>query len=130
MMKAEEAVIYDGEAFCIEWYIDEKGRSDAHKYYEGLPKERRVQFLKLVKVMGDIGKIFDKTKFRNEGDQIFAFKPQPDRFLCFFFVGRKMIVTNGFHKKTDKLPLAEKEKALKYKESYISRVKEGNYYEK
>jgi len=30
------------------------------------------------------GKIFDITKFRNEGDGIYAFKPQPDRFLSFF----------------------------------------------
>ncbi len=47
MMKADEAVIYDGEAFCIEWYIDEKGESDALKYYEGLSKERRVQKIDL-----------------------------------------------------------------------------------
>jgi hypothetical protein len=48
--------------------------------------------------MGDLGKIFDITKFRNEGDQIFAFKPQPDRYLCFFVVGKKILITNGFEK--------------------------------
>ena len=45
------------------------------------------------------------------------------------FEGQKIIVTNGFHKKTDKLPKNEKEKALKFKKDYESRVKRGNYYE-
>lgn len=49
--------------------------------------------------MGEQGKIFDETKFRNEGDKIYAFKPQPDRYLCFFFQGKKIIVTNAFIKK-------------------------------
>ena len=80
--------------------------------------------------MGDQGKIFDETKFRNEGDQIFAFKPQPDRYLCFFFKGKKIIVTNAFIKKVQKLPLNEKERALKAYQSYEKRVKEGVYYEK
>jgi hypothetical protein len=53
----------------------------------------------LFKRIGDFGKISDITKFRNEGEKKFAFKPQQDRFLSFFFVGKKIIVTNGFRKK-------------------------------
>ena len=79
--------------------------------------------------MGDQGKIFDETKFRNEGDKIYAFKPQPDRYLCFFFRGKKIIVTNAFMKKTQKLPQSEKDLALKAYQSYEKRIKEGSYYE-
>jgi len=79
--------------------------------------------------MGDSGKLQNEQKFRNEGDQIYAFKPSPDRFLCFFFTGSKIIVTNAFEKKTDKLPIKEKERALKYKADYIKRVKGDIYYE-
>lgn len=78
--------------------------------------------------MGDQGKIFDQTKFRNEEDGIFAFKPQPDRYLCFFVKGKKIIVTNAFIKKTDKLPKGEKEQALKAKHSFKERMKQGDYY--
>jgi len=70
------------------------------------------------------------SKFRNEGDGIYAFKPQPDRYLCFFFKRKKIIVTNAFIKKTQKLPQSEKEQALKAYQSYEKRVKEGGYYEK
>jgi phage-related protein len=79
--------------------------------------------------MGDFGKISDITKFRNEGDKIFAFKPQPDRFLSFFYIGKKVVVTNAFRKKTQKLPEKEKYLALQRMNSYDSRVNSGDYYD-
>ena len=79
--------------------------------------------------MGDFGKISDKTKFNYEGDQIYAFKPQPERFLCFFMQEGKIIITNGFRKKQQKLPQGEKERALACKENYQKRIKEGTYYD-
>lgn len=129
-MVAKDAVIYSGSQFVIEWYFDERGESPAKAYYHRLPVERQVKFIKLARLMGEVGKIFDTTKFRNEGDQIYAFKPQPDRYLCFFIVGRKIIVTNAFEKKSQKLPAKEKERALRAKQDFERRIKKGNYYEK
>ena len=82
----------------------------------------------LFKRMGDFGRISDVTKFRNEGDKIFAFKPQPNRFLSFFYMGKKIIVTNAFCKKCQKIPEEEKQKALYRKENYEQRVASGAYY--
>jgi phage-related protein len=129
-MKAADTLLYKGSVFTIEWYFDERGRSQSKDYYEALSIERRVKFMKLARLMGEVGKIFDTTKFRNEGDQIMAFKPQPDRFLCFFVVGKKIVVTNGFEKKSQKLPSGEKDRALKAKTDYDTRTKKGTYYEK
>lgn len=124
-----EFIAYKGQCFTIEWFYDEDGKSEAYDYYKQLPVERRQKLLVLLKRLGDTGKIFDLTKFRHEGDQIYAFKPRPDRFLCFFFVGKKAIITNAFEKKTDKLPKQEKRKALTYKENYEQRINKENYYE-
>lgn len=124
-----EYIAYQGEKFTIEWYFDEKKHSQSQEYYYSLNKDERIQLLKLLKRMGDAGIIHDKTKFRNEGDKIYAFKPKPDRFLCFFFEDKKIILTNAFRKKQDKLPLTEKEKALKVMDQYIGRVKTGDYYD-
>lgn len=88
-----------------------------------------MKVLNLFKMMGESGKIKDKSKFRNEGDKVYAFKPQPYRFLSFFVSGRKIIITNAFRKKQDKLPRNEKERALKCMESYNARVTRGVYYE-
>lgn len=122
-------VAYEGEEFTIEWYVDESGRSRALEYFLDQPKDKRRKLLNLFRLIGDFGKIHDKTKFRNEEDGVYAFKPQPDRYLCFFFKGKKIIVTNAFVKKAPKLPQAEKERALKAFQSYERRVKEGSYYE-
>lgn len=124
-----ECVAYKGSEFTIEWYYDAEGRSPALEYFEQQTKERQRGLLKLLRLMGDHGKIFDETKFRNEGDKIYAFKPQPDRYLCFFFRGKKIILSNAFTKKTQKLPQGEKELALKAYQSYEKRIKEGIYYE-
>lgn len=124
-----EFIAFEGEKFIIEWYFDNKGKSISLEYLESLDDEEQIKLFELLKLMGNTGIIKNKTKFRNEGDKIYAFKPQPHRFLCFFFEGKKIIVTNGFHKKTDKLPKNEKERALKIKSDYETRVKRGDYYE-
>lgn len=129
MNKICEYVAYEGDAFTIEWYFDNQNQSEALDYYNSLNDNERIQLLKLFKRMGDVGEIKDKTKFRYEGDKIYAFKPQPDRFLCFFNEGKKIIVTNGFRKKQPKLPLKEKENALDKRNAYINRLKAGDYYE-
>jgi phage-related protein len=125
----KEYIAYKGHFLTIEWFFDESGNSDALSFFENLSNSQKRKTLMLFKRIGDSGKIFDITKFRNEGDQIFAFKPQPDRFLSFFYTGKKIIVTNGFCKKTKKLPKNEKETALKRMKSYESRVTKGDYYE-
>jgi phage-related protein len=43
------------------------------------------------------------------------------RVFYFFFVGRKIVLTNGFVKKSQKTPKAEKELARKYKADYERR---------
>lgn len=126
----KQRTAYEGSEFTIEWYYDIKNHSQALDYFSEQPKEKQRKLLNLFRLMGDQGKIFDKTKFRNEEDGIYAFKPQPDRYLCFFVKGKKIIVTNAFLKKTDKLPQSEKDMALKAQQSYLLRVKEGKYYEK
>ena len=40
------------------------------------------------------------------------------RIFCFFDVGKLIIITNGFQKKTHKTPKQEIEKALKIKQDY------------
>ena len=120
-MDENSCVIYKGDKFTIEWYFDKNGKSVAYEYFNEATEDLQDKLLILVKKMGDTGKIFDKTKFRNEEDGIYAFKPQPDRYLSFFTVGRKIIITNGFRKKTDKLPKNEKDIALRYKQDYLER---------
>ncbi len=124
-----EYIAYSGSAYTIEWYFDEVEKSQALDYFQSMNTTEKIQLLKLFKRMGDAGEIRDKTKFRNEGEKIYAFKPQPDRYLCFFYQDSKVIVTNAFRKKQQKLPKNEHNKAVKIRAEYIRRVKLGGYYE-
>jgi len=124
----KEIVAYKGVKFTIEWYFDEKEKSDVLHYFNGLTEALQVKTLALFKRFAEVGEIKDRTKFNFEGDALYAFKPLPHRFLCFFVKGKKVIITNAFLKKTDKLPKNEKERALKRREDYEKRFKKGTYY--
>jgi len=124
-MDAKSCLIYSGSKFTLEWHFDKNGKSVAKEFYLESSEDLKKKFLILVKKMGDLGKIYDITKFRNEGDGIYAFKPQPDRYLSFFTDGKKIIITNGFKKNTDKLPKNEKDLAIKYRQDYLERRNGG-----
>lgn len=124
-----EHIIYAGSYFTVEWYYDRSGESDACQFYFDLNTKERQRAMALFKRMADAGEIKDITKFRNEGDGIYAFKPQPDRFLCFFTRGKRIIITSGFRKTTEKLPVQEKKRAQNRRDDYENRVQEGTYYE-
>lgn len=122
-------LVFEGKVFDIEWYFTEREESQAKEYFEELEGGQQDKAMNLFQLMGNVGKILNKEKFRNEGNHIYAFKIKPDRFLCFFAEDKRVIITNGFTKKTDKLPKNEKERAVSFMKDYTKRVKEGTYYE-
>ena len=120
-MDEKSCIIYVGEKFTIEWYYDKDGKSVAYNYFDDSTFDQKSKFYFLIKRIGDTGKIYDITKFRYEGDDIYAFKPQSDRYLSFFTDGKKIIITNGFKKKTDKMPKNEKDLAIRLRQDYLER---------
>ena len=127
--ETQEYNAYQGTRFTIEWYFNTSGKSQALEYFNILPLDRAKKMAYLLEVLGDQGKLFNEEKFRYEGDQLYVFKPAQDRFFCFFFDGAKIIITNAYEKKSAKMPLKEKQKALNAKKDYITRVQSGNYYD-
>ena len=73
-MTEKECIIYKGQFFQIEWYYTEKGESQPYDYYKACDITQQRKFLMLCQRMGDFGKILDITKFRSEGDDLYAFK--------------------------------------------------------
>lgn len=125
----ENCTIVSGNKFIIEWYFDEKGYSQAQEYFKNSTEDQQDKTTALFRLMANFGKIFNITKFMNEDDGIYAFKTDQDRYLCFFSKDRKIIITNAFTKKTQKLPPKEKAKAIIAYKSYIHRIEKGIYYE-
>jgi len=129
MTLSKKHIAYEGTKFTVEWYYTEEGKIPALEYFKSLDTLEKVQTFRLFELISKEGKILNIQKFRHEGDGIYAFKPKPHRFLCFFFEGQKIIVTNGFEKKRDDLPLNEKERAMRCQKDYEIRIKNGEYYE-
>lgn len=120
-MDKQDSVVYIGEKFTVEWYFDINGYSQPFEHFDKTSDIQKRKFLMLVKRIADYGKIYDITKFRNEGSEIYAFKPQPDRYLSFFVKSKKILISHAFVKKSDKLPKSEKEKALKRRDDFLKR---------
>jgi len=83
------------------------------------------KFAALFKMLGDVGKIFNEQKFKHltDSDQLFEFKADQGRVLCFFFVGKRVILSHGFLKKSDKTPKGEIERAENMKADFTTRSK-------
>lgn len=118
-------LVYDGAVFRIEFYVAPGGAVSAEAWLEQLPLAAQQKFAALFARMGDTGKIWNERKFKHlaETDKIFEFKVEADRILCFFFTGRRLIVTHGFRKAGDKTPKREIERAEACKKDFEGRVK-------
>ena len=128
----EDYIFYQGEKFQVELYFTEMGKIPAKEYLEKVSLDVKVKLAALVKYIAEHGRLFDITKFRlvDPKEKIYEFKPMDHRFFNFFCKGGKIIITNAYTKKSQKVSRKDLEKAKMIKKNYIARVKGGVYYEK
>lgn len=124
MASSSSRLVYDGAALRIEFDVAPNGVAPAEAWLDQLSRGSQQKFAALFVRMGDTGKIWNERKFKHltETDQIFEFKVDADRILCFFFIGRRLILTHGFRKRGDKTPPREMERAESYKQDFEGRV--------
>mgnify|MGYP001591690111 CR=1 FL=1 len=130
--KKEDYIFYHGEKFQVEFYFTETGKIPAIEYLEKTSLDVKVKLAASVKYIAEYGKLFDITKFRqvDPKEKIFEFKPMGHRFFNFFYEGGKIIITNGYMKKSQKVSKKDLERARDIKKDYTYRAKGGGYYEK
>lgn len=126
----EEYTVFKGSFKTVEWFFNDNNKGQSLEYFSRLPLQERNIFMRYVMLLGENEHVFDVAKFRHEGCQIYAIKIRQHRFYCFFFMGGKIIITNGYTKKSRKGSLIEREKACKARKNYSVRVMEGRYYDK
>lgn len=126
----KDFIAYQGKEYTVEWYFNENGKSKALDYFDKLDVDDQDRLFYLIQRLADTGSISNKEKFNYEGDHIFAFKPKPHRFFCFFYKDSKVIITNAYKKQSQKMSPTDKLIALNYKIDYEIRSKNGSYYDK
>ena len=95
---------------------------------DSLNVKMRNKALNSLVLLEEFGNTLREPHSKPIGDGIFElrikFASDITRIFYFFYVGNKIVLTNGFIKKTQKTPPAEIELAKKYKEDYEARSKE------
>ena len=129
--RQEDYIFFQGEKFQVEFYFTQKGELPAKKYFDSAQRQVQVKLLALVKYMAQEGRIFDEAKFRlvDKKEKIYEFKPLAERFFNFFCEGKKIILTNAYRKKGQKVDKRELARAIALKRDYELRVQGGVYYE-
>ena len=116
------------EQFTVEFYETEEGIIPVEEFLDGLDIKMRAKLVMLMKVLQEKGNSLREPYSKHLDDGIFEIRGKIgsdiSRVLYFFYYGRKIIITNGFIKKTKKTPKSEIELAKKYREDYIERFGE------
>lgn len=111
--------------FNIEFYQLPNGEKPVREFLDGLDKKMRAKAVYSLSVLEEFGNTLREPYSKPIGDGLFElrikFASDISRIFYFFVVDNKIILTNGFIKKTMKTPKAEIELARKYKADYERR---------
>ena len=113
------------QEFEVIFYDKEDGTVPAQEFILSLDKKMRAKMLRTISILADNGTELREPYSKTLGDGIFELRAKVgsdiSRVLYFFFVGRQVIITNGFVKKTQRTPATEIERAKLYRAEYLKR---------
>ena len=111
--------------FEVDFYETANGRRPAEEFLISLDKKMRTRMLRMILLLSENGNELREpySKFVSDGIYELRAKVGSDisRILYFFMVGHRIILTNGFIKKTQKIPRNELERAKNYRADYLRR---------
>ena len=115
------------ENFSVEFYETASGECPVDDFINAQNAKMQAKILWTMEMLKSEGNKLRMPHSEHLEDGIFQLRAQVGsditRVLYFFVVGRKIIVTNGFVKKTRETPPAEIELAKKYRADYLDRRK-------
>ena len=113
--------------FSVDFYRLPNGRAPVEDFLDGLNIKMRNKALDSLLLLEEFGNNLREPYSKSIGDGLFElrikFSSDISRVFYFFFADNKVILTNGFIKKTRKTPKVEIDLAKKYKADYESRMK-------
>ena len=111
--------------FDINFYDKADGSKPVIDFILDLPPKMRTKVFRIIDMLETNGAELREPYSKHLDDGIFELRAQVgsdiSRVLYFFMVGRKVILTHGFIKKTQKTPPSEIERAKTYRAEYLSR---------
>jgi hypothetical protein len=113
-------LVYKGTHHSVYFHAENARSSDVYEYYKRCDMPTRANLLYLVKRLADHGRIYDLSKFRieNKRHKIYAFKAKGERFFCFFWENKLIIITSAYRKRGQKADRKDLRKAIQVRELY------------
>ena len=117
--------IFNMSQFTVEFYEDADGDKPVEEFLLSLDVKMRAKLLGILEILQEKGNLLREPYSKHVEDGIFEIggKVGTDisRVLYFFFYDRKIILTNGFIKKSQKTPKKEIQMAKNRRHDYIER---------
>lgn len=108
--------------YQVIFYEADDGSAPALDYIKSQSVKMRARLYKTLDLLAEYGPRLRMPYSESLQDGIFQIRAQQEgnisRVLYFFTVGKTIVLTNGFTKKTQKTPPAEIELAKKYRADY------------
>jgi len=110
--------------FKLEFYELPNGEKPVRNFLDSLDESMRTKAVASLTILEEYGNTlqpYSKPIGKGLFELRIKFASDITRIFYFFYVGDKIILTNGFVKKTQKTPPNEIARALKYKAEYEGR---------
>ena len=113
-------------AYAVEYFERLDGSRPAEEFILEQDFKMQAKLFMALEFLEERGPMLREPFSKPLGEGIFEIRAKQgsdiSRVLYFFVVGKKVILTNGFVKKTQKTPAREIEKAKKYRAEYLNRM--------
>ena len=113
--------------FTVEFFEDTNGESPVEDFLLSLDIKMRAKLLGLLQILQEKGNLLREPYSKHINDGIFEIRGKVGsditRVSYFFYYDKKIILTNGFIKKTDKTPVNEVKLAKIRRKAYLDRMK-------
>lgn len=111
--------------WTLEFYETKNKTVPVEEFLDSLDTKMRAKALKELQILKEFGTSLREPYSKPIKDGIFELRIKVasdiTRIFYFFYKDNKIILTNGFVKKTMKIPPSEINRALKYRNDYIRR---------
>ncbi|MCI8375110.1 MAG: type II toxin-antitoxin system RelE/ParE family toxin [Lachnospiraceae bacterium] len=115
------------DKFSIEFYTKENGEKPAKEFLLCTDKKMRAKLSGILELLEEYGNQVREPYSKHLEDGIFEIRGKIgnniSRVLYFFYFEGRIILTNGFVKKTQKTPRQEIELAKKYRKDFVERMR-------
>ena len=109
----------------VVYYTDADGSSRVLEQINGLSLTEKQKIFAYISLLEERGEELRRPIADYVGDKLYELRPQKHRVLYFFMLKDYAIVVHCFRKRTDRLPVHDKETALKRREDFMDRYHNG-----